>query len=264
MKIIKRMLTLILALAMAVTMAACGDSGKAKEEDVEVFPQSHGQEKHSEDTGSVYDVTIESSPEPKPEELLIGSWVTEWDLTEIMLQYGEAMLSTHLNFGDYLKEKPSLPFHMVFREDGSVHMYVGNNDLESVAASFHDALGAFFQDALLEAIKQTMSENGVDLSNVTAWDEMEEIIGMSADDMIIASVGMDLESFLNSVFNADMLRQIILDEMDVEANYSFDGGTLKFDSGKFFSVRFHDEDSFTLDGDDNGTGLLPLTLNREA
>ena len=85
---------------------------------------------------------------------------------------------------------------------------------------------------------------------------------MSVDDMLNASMGMDLDSFLNQSFNEEMLKGLA-SGMDSEGSYSFDGKTLKFDQEtNEMTVSFRDADNFQLDGDDGGVGMFPLDFTR--
>ena len=111
-------------------------------------------------------------------------------------------------------------------------------------------------------VDQALAESGLDVSEVETMDELEEQLGMSVDDMMIASVGTDLDSFVQSSFNAEMLKGLT-DSLNLEGGYSFDGETLTLENGEEMTVTFQDEDTILLEGDDGGSGVLPLTFTRD-
>lgn len=273
MSMMKKILALLLALSMVFALAACGGNAGPAEKEEETVSQRHasrGEEAPAEKAEETPEPTPEPEPEPtpeptpSPEELLIGSWVAKWDLTEMLLKELEGELGEiDRNFGDYMEEPFSLPIRLEFRGDGSYRMFITDSDLEGIVDPFQKAMRGFLIDVLYDQLVPALSETGMDLSGVSSMADLEKKLNMSLDDIMNASVGMDLDSFVESSFNVDMLREMT-EAMNMEGSYAFDGSVLKFDTNEEMTVSFQDEDSFLLDGDDGGVGMFPLKFTREA
>ena len=293
MKNMKKMLALLLAMAMMLTLAACGGTNAKNEDKDEALVQRHtsrGEETPAKETEAPTEATskptaaptpeptpeptpaptpeptAEPTPDPTPEPAsegeLVGTWSAQFDLTDLLLQEIESSLGEmDMNFGDYMEEPFYLPLRMEFNADESYHLYVTESDLDAMVVPFQNAMKGFFTDLLFSALKQALADSGQDVSAVNEMADLENMLGMSVDEMMTASMGSDLNSFVEQNFNVEMLKELT-DELDTEGTYSFDGETIKLNTGEEMTVKFLDADTVLLDGDDGGIGLLPLTLER--
>ena len=273
----KKLLALLLALAMVFALAACGGSAGTAGKEEETVAKRHasrGEETPARETEAPAEETPEPTPEltpeptpeptPDPKDLLIGSWRGTADMTEQLLSEvagGLEGTELDLNFADYLQEPFALPLNFEFREDGTFRAYIKDEDLAGLVTPLQNAMKAFFTDVLYETLMEQLPAAGIDVSGVSSMSDLEELLGMTVDEMMAQSGQAEgLDSFVESMFNLNVLRQFTAD-VNMEGVYTVDGDTLQMD-GDVMTISFPDADTLIMDGDDGGAGLLPITLER--
>ena len=165
-----------------------------------------------------------------------------------------------LDFADYMQDPFAIVLLLELTEDGSYHMEIDEQALDAMVDSFHTAMKAFFMDVLYTALKQSLGEQGFDVSSVNSMEDLEPLVGMSTEEMILASVGTDLDSFINEQFSKEQLLTLVGDAA-TDGSFTVVGDEIHMDDGTVLSYTL-DGDTLTLDGDDDGAGLFPITLNR--
>ena len=191
---LKKLLCLLLALMMVVSLVAC-DSGSDKDDDDDDDEEIVDEKDKDEDEDE--DDTEPSSTEPEltAEELILGTWVIEVELTDELLGV------------DDFNTNVTLPMTITFEEDGTLIMGWLEDDLEDRIAELENDLVAY----MCELMYSEMEASGY--SREETDEAFEAAYGFTVEDYCAEYVeAMDLAS---NMFGAT-----------TELDYELDGDVL--------------------------------------
>ena len=156
----KKLLALLLVLALGLSLAACG--------------------------GAKSDI--------------VGTWRGKVDMTEYIISKGDADIGTVLSdqgvdmpldsIGNYLTEFAPVCTY-VFREDGTYTFTMDEASMQLVLEAYQAGVEAYFRYFYAQVLCQTLVELGM-AEQVNGVEELEAILGVSLDEVIAEMLGMEL------------------------------------------------------------------------
>ena len=161
----KKLLALLLALALGLSLAACG--------------------------GAKSDI--------------VGTWQGKVDMTEYIVSKGNADIGAVLSdqgvdmpldsIGKYLPEFAPVCTY-VFREDGTYTFTMDEASMQLVLEGYQAGVEAYFRYFYAQVLYQTLVELGM-ADQVNGVEELEAILGVSLDEAIAEMLGMELHPFVS-------------------------------------------------------------------
>ncbi|MGN0982044.1 MAG: hypothetical protein ACI4O0_04035 [Candidatus Limivicinus sp.] len=213
----KKLLALLLVLALGLSLAACGS---AKSD-------------------------------------IIGTWQGRVDMTEYIVSkldraYEEAFASGDdgmelVSIRDYLGNFDPV-YTYVFNEDGSYALTVDEASLHDQIEEFKTGLEAYSRYIFAELLSMTLVELGM-AEQVNGMEELEAIMGVSLDEAISEIVGMELRDFIGQIVDEELgTAQKMAGKINVEGKYKAKDGKLWLSSGLEYDVNPELYDLYSVSG----------------
>ena len=218
----KRILALLLALVMLFALAACGESKAAGDSALKESLESAANEAKAEAAPAAEaapeptpEPTSEPTPEPTPEPTLIGEWVCEKDMREMMIEeLGSADPDSAKFFNEYMKEF-ILVMTLELREDGSFSL---RPDFSKAQQHVFEAFRSYIDDSL--------KAQGITFTD----EQLDQYAQMAVDQM-----GLDLDAIEGDY--VDENGTLKLADSD-PVPYVLTGTTLEFTVEEFGDLKF--------------------------
>lgn len=217
----KKLLALLLVLALGLSLAACGS---AKSD-------------------------------------IIGTWQGRIDMTEVISgdNYNEyddlfkelissAGYELELNgLSNYMSRFDPL-FICVFNEDSSYSITVDEASLRAELEEFKAGLVDYFRYFYAELFSKTLVDLGV-VEQVSGVEELEAIMGVSLDEALNECVGMEFSLYLSQTMDKNMgSPQKIMEELNSEGKYKAKDGKLWLSAGLEYNVDPESYDYYSIAG----------------
>ena len=213
----KKLLALLLALALGLSLAACG--------------------------GAKSDIT--------------GTWQGKIDMTEYIVSKGNADIGAVLSdqgvdmpldsIGNYLPEFAPVCTY-VFREDGTYTFTMDEASMQLVLEAYQAGVEAYFRYFYAEVLCQTLVELGM-ADQVNGVEELEAILGVSLDEAISEMVGMELRDFIGQIVDEELgTAQEMAGKINREGKYKAKDGKLWMSSGLEYDVDPELYDLYSISG----------------
>ena len=250
----KKLLALIMALMMMLSLAACSNVAKTNDKDDDdksTTEQKDDNKKPSKDEDKDVEED-EDEDEKKPskkdedlEDVIEGEWVTELDFAD----YLNEMVAEELGAEDDMPED----FKDLFEFEEFVialNWEFDNGDISLSAEVLTDAkdLADQIRDPLVDWMKDYIKEAGEDLEDDVIEDTVDEMISEMVDG-------------LSSEFDD-------LEDLDETAEYEVDGDAIIIDGDEFGTVDIKNEDKLVIKANEGlelpiGDTIDKLTLERK-
>lgn len=216
---------------------------------------------------------------------LVGTWQAKIDMTELIIGEADAGLAEVLasmdcevelnSIGDYVDAfEPVWIF--VFNEDGSYSLTVDEASLCAELESYKAGLEGYFRYFFAELLSQTLVDLGV-VEQVNSEEELEAILGVSLDEAITESMGMELGDYVNQVIDEELGGSAEIAEMfNSEGKYKAKDGKLWLSAGLEYNVDVELYDYYSISGntltievgtagqEDETAMLYPLVFQKTA
>lgn len=213
----KKLLALLLALALGLSLAACG--------------------------GAKSDIT--------------GTWQGKIDMTEYIVSKGNADIGAVLSdqgvdmpldsIGKYLPEFAPVCTY-VFREDGTYTFTMDEASMKLVLEAYQAGVEAYFRYFYAQVLCQTLVELGM-ADQVNGVEELEAILGVSLDEAISEMVGMELRDFIGQIVDEELgTAQELAGKLNSEGKYKAKDGKLWMSSGLEYDVDPELYDLYSISG----------------
>ena len=213
----KKLLALLLVLALGLSLAACG--------------------------GVKSDIA--------------GTWQGKVDMTEYIVSkldraYEEAFASGDdraelVSIRDYLGNFAPV-YTYVFNEDGSYAVTVDEASLHDQIEAFKTGLEAYSRYIFAELLSMTLVELGM-AEQVNGVEELEAILGVSLDEAISEMVGMELRDFIGQIVDEELgTAQEMAGKINSEGKYKAKDGKLWMSSGLEYDVDPELYDLYSISG----------------
>lgn len=202
---------------------------------------------------------------------LVGTWTAEVDCTDEVTQVSEEVENARDYFSAFY-----LKLTVVFHEDGTYECEFDQDALAEELNQFKTELGTFMDDYLWDLVVEILREAGVtaDLSTVESVDAVvQEIYGMSYDEMLTASLGMELSAYVDASLDLDALLNEF-EGLNTQGNYKAANGKLYMSDTLEHTIDPKIYETYTLEGnvltltgyvgDDEGSfeGNYPLVFTK--
>ena len=202
----KRILALLLALVMLFALAACGESKAAGESALKESLESAANEAKAE---------AAPAAEPTPEPTLIGEWVCEKDMREMMIEeLGSADPDSAKFFNEYMKEF-ILVMTLELREDGTFTL---TPDFSKAQQHVYEAFRSYIDDSL--------KAQGITFTD----DQLDQYAQMAVDQM-----GLDLDAIEGDYVDENGTLKLADND---PVPYVLTGTTLEFTVEEFGDLKF--------------------------
>lgn len=241
----KKLLALLLVLALGLSLAACG--------------------------GAKSDIT--------------GTWQGRIDMTEYIVSKGAADIGAVLSdqgvdmpldsIGNYLPEFAPVCTY-VFREDGTYTFTMDEASMQLVLEGYQAGVEAYFRYFYAQVLCQTLVELGM-ADQVNGVEELEAILGVSLDEAISEMVGMELRDFIGQIVEEELgTAQEMAGKINSEGKYKTKDGKLWMSSGLEYDVDPESYDYYSIAGNiltieegspsegEASTVIYPLVLEKIA
>ena len=213
----KKLLALLLVLALGLSLAACG--------------------------GAKSDI--------------VGTWRGKVDMTEYIISKGDADIGAVLSdqgvdmpldsIGNYLTEFAPVCTY-VFREDGTYTFTMDEASMRLVLEAYQAGVEAYFRYFYAEVLCQTLVELGM-AEQVNGVEELEAILGVSLDEAISEMVGMELRDYVSQIVDEEMgTAQTMAGKINSEGKYKVKDGKLWMSSGLEYDVDPELYDLYSISG----------------
>ena len=213
----KKLLALLLVLALGLSLAACG--------------------------GAKSDIT--------------GTWQGKIDMTEYIVSKGNADIGAVLSdqgvdmpldsIGNYLPEFAPVCTY-VFREDGTYTFTMDEASMQLVLEAYQAGVEAYFRYFYAQVLCQTLVELGM-AEQVNGVEELEAILGVSLDEAISEMVGMELRDFIGQIVDEELgTAQEMAGKINREGKYKAKDGKLWMSSGLEYDVDPELYDLYSISG----------------
>ena len=213
----KKLLALLLVLALGLSLAACG--------------------------GAKSDIA--------------GTWQGKVDMTAYIISKGEADIETFLSdqgvdmpldsIGKYLPEFAPVCTY-VFREDGTYTFTMDEASMQLVLEAYQAGVETYFRYFYAEVLCQTLVELGM-ADQVNGVEELEAILGVSLDEAISEMVGMELRDFIGQIVDEELgTAQEMAGKINREGKYKAKDGKLWMSSGLEYDVDPELYDLYSISG----------------
>ena len=213
----KKLLALLLVLALGLSLAACG--------------------------GAKSDI--------------VGTWRGKVDMTEYMISKGDADIGAVLSdqgvdmpldsIGNYLTEFAPVCTY-VFREDGTYTFTMDEASMQLVLEAYQAGVETYFRYFYAEVLCQTLVELGM-AEQVNGVEELEAILGVSLDEAISEMVGMELRDFIGQIVDEELgTAQEMAGKINREGKYKAKDGKLWMSSGLEYDVDPELYDLYSISG----------------
>ena len=213
----KKLLALLLVLALGLSLAACG--------------------------GAKSDIT--------------GTWQGKIDMTEYIVSKGNADIGAVLSdqgvdmpldsIGKYLPEFAPVCTY-VFREDGTYTFTMDEASMQLVLEAYQAGVEAYFRYFYAQVLCQTLVELGM-AEQVNGVEELEAILGVSLDEAISEMVGMELRDFIGQIVDEELgTAQEMAGKINREGKYKAKDGKLWMSSELEYDVDPELYDLYSISG----------------
>ena len=213
----KKLLALLLVLALGLSLAACG--------------------------GAKSDI--------------VGTWRGKVDMTEYIISKGDADIGAVLSdqgvdmpldsIGNYLPEFAPVCTY-VFREDGTYTFTMDEASMQLVLEAYQAGVEAYFRYFYAQVLCQTLVELGM-AEQVNGVEELEAILGVSLDEAISEMVGMELRDFIGQIVDEELgTAQEMAGKINREGKYKAKDGKLWMSSGLEYDVDPELYDLYSISG----------------
>ena len=213
----KKLLALLLVLALGLSLAACG--------------------------GAKSDI--------------VGTWRGKVDMTEYIISKGDADIGAVLSdqgvdmpldsIGNYLTEFAPVCTY-VFREDGTYTFTMDEASMQLVLEAYQAGVETYFRYFYAEVLCQTLVELGM-AEQVNGVEELEAILGVSLDEAISEMVGMELRDFIGQIVDEELgTAQEMAGKINREGKYKAKDGKLWMSSGLEYDVDPELYDLYSISG----------------
>ena len=210
----KKLLALLLALALGLSLAACG--------------------------GAKSDI--------------VGTWQGKVDMTEYIISKGDADIGAVLSdqgvdmpldsIGNYLPEFAPVCTY-VFREDGTYTFTMDEASMQLVLEAYQAGVEAYFY---AQVLCQTLVELGM-AEQVNGVEELEAILGVSLDEVIAEMLGMELHPFVSLLLEETIGgAEAYASRFNSEGKYKAKDGKLWLSAGLEYHVDPESYDYYSIAG----------------
>lgn len=155
---------------------------------------------------------------------ILGTYDTKFDIKDMLVEQVDSQMGLDVSLGDYV-ESFDVAVVYEFKEDGT---YSQNIDMDAFEASFENlkaALVPYMENVFVSAFRDQIV--AVDPTAVIeSVEDIESFLGMTFDEIMIQSVGMDFESFVNVVMDESMPLDDLQNDAQSEGKYKAEGGKL--------------------------------------
>lgn len=213
----KKLLALLLVLALGLSLAACGS---AKSD-------------------------------------IIGTWQGRVNMTEYIIGRLDRAYEEEFASGDDGVELTSIRDYLgsfdpvyiyVFNEDGSYALTVDEASLHDQIEEFKTGLEAYSRYIYAELLSMTLVELGM-AEQVNGVEELEAIMGVSLDEAISEMVGMELRDYVSQIVDEEMgTAQTMAGKINSEGKYKVKDGKLWMSSGLEYDVDPELYDLYSISG----------------
>lgn len=213
----KKLLALLLVLALGLSLAACGS---AKSD-------------------------------------IIGTWQGRVNMTEYIIGRLDRAYEEEFASGDDGVELTSIRDYLgsfdpvyiyVFNEDGSYALTVDEASLHDQIEEFKTGLEAYSRYIYAELLSMTLVELGM-AEQVNGVEELEAILGVSLDEAISEMVGMELRDYVSQIVDEEMgTAQTMAGKINSEGKYKVKDGKLWMSSGLEYNVDPESYDYYSIAG----------------
>ena len=213
----KRIIVLLIACAMALSLSGCGKTPAVKETErliaaigdvtadsvdaVEAAEEAYQALSEQEKADVKNHADLEAARTELDALLLdalrtdiVGTWVLDMDVTEILAEKISPQFANQgISFGDYL-EPCALKITLTLLEDGVFRLTVDDAAMEQTQERLLEAARTCTEEYMLLGIAATLQETGVE-GDFTTREGIEAAIGMPLDELLQSSLGMGLDDY---------------------------------------------------------------------
>ena len=216
---------------------------------------------------------------------IIGTWQGRIDMTDYIVSKGDADIGAVLSdqgvdmpfdsFGNYLPEFAPVCTY-VFRENGTYTFATDEASMQLVLETYQAGVEAYLRYFYAEVLCQTLVELGM-AEQVSGVEELEAIMGVSLDEAISEMVGMELRDFVGQIIDEELgTAGELAAEFKSEGKYKAKDGKLWLSAGLEYHVDPEVYEHYSIAGntltieegtvsqDEELTRLYPLVFQKTA
>ena len=282
----RRLIALVMLLAMALTLAGCGKSAAVKEterliqeigtvtadsktavEAAEAAYQALSEEEQKAvanyDTLTAARESLDAAVQEVLRQSMLGTWQMELDARDDLVAELDAQFSgMDKSFGDYL-ESYTIKMDLELKEDGTYHMI---GDADSVETSFNNlraATKAFTGDFLVKYIADYLKSMGVE-GDFSTREGLEAAMGQDLDSAIEDTLHMSLDEYVDQMMGELNVEETV-SQTEIQGQYKVESGKLYLSEAADQAINESNYVTFTVDGDTmtwtDATGEVPVNFD---
>lgn len=193
---------------------------------------------------------------------LAGTWEGRVDMTEMITEMVdaamsgfEAMISSGAQLpklADYI-DSVSYGYSFTFNEDGSYSSIVDQASLQEAVAALKVSVGEYYRALFVLMLSETAIQMGL-AEEINGEAELEALLGVSLDEAIAEALGMDLQSFVDSVMDSSIEAAMAEESFSSSGKYEAKDGKLYLSEGENGQIFPELYDLYSIEG-----GTLTIT-----
>ena len=215
MKKLRKAVALLLVLAMALSLSACGKS----------------------DVIGTWECRLDMKDELVE---TVDNILTAYDA---ILSEGSQMP----RLADYVDDF-SLKYSMVFNEDGTYSAGIDAADRQNTMDNLKASVTEYFNDFFFVLLVETLVQMGMD-QEINSVEDLEALMGVSMDEAISEALGIDMNSYVDMVLSGSLDTYLSEDAFSSEGNYKTKDGRLYLSNGLDGEIFDEVYDPYTVEGD---------------
>ena len=175
---------------------------------------------------------------------ILGTYETTVDLKKMLVEQMDAESGLGLSFDEYL-DSCEVVLISEFKEDGTYRQSVDMDKFEVTYENLKAAMVVYMEDAFVQLLIDQVALYGV---VVETKEELEAAAGMTFDEIILQSLGMDLATFIDTMMGESLLEEFKEVAM-TEGKYKAENGKLHMSESLDTDYEEDAYEVYTIEGD---------------
>ena len=134
---------------------------------------------------------------------ILGTYETTVDLKKMLVEQIDGESGLPISFGEYL-DSCEVVLVSEFKEDGTYFQSVDMDKFEETYEKLKASMAVYMEDAFVQLLIDQMAMYGV---VAETKEELEAAVGLTFDEIILQSLGMDLATFIESMMGETLLEE---------------------------------------------------------
>ena len=139
-------------------------------------------------------------------------------------------------------------YTMVFNEDGTYSSQVTQEDIDAMAETLKAGFGDYLRQLYLVLLRETMYQMGL-TQEINSVEDLENFLGLTMDEAIYEALGMDMEEYIDVLVDESFSASISPEDLSSSGNFKNKDGKLYLSDGLEYQVDPAYYDLYELEGD---------------